>query len=226
MILIENISKSYVNAEALSNISLTFNKGEIIGLLGISGSGKSTFMKILAGLLRPDTGRINVFGKDIENQPLAARKKTGYYAEDLPLYEDLSVMEYLKYIAQNYSIGKDRIIEVLKYTDLQNHAKDKISNLLPEDHNRVVFAQTILHNPKFFLLDEIFEELNEKYSKVLKKMIKHRAENKITLISMQNPHEGYYLCSRYLILHNGQIVADIKTEDIQLVEKVFAELIK
>ncbi len=119
MIQIEHISKSYGNQVVLSDVSFSMSKGEIIGLLGVNGAGKSTLMKILSGIIRPDSGHISFSGKDLFENALNIKRQTGYLSEDNPLYEDMYVKEYLSYVAGIYDAVKERISAVIEQTGLQ-----------------------------------------------------------------------------------------------------------
>ena len=118
MIQIEHISKTYGDQVALSDASFSIQKGDIVGLLGVNGAGKSTLMKILAGGILADKGRVTFSGEDILSNPLAVKKRIGYLSEDNPLYEDMYVKEYLEYVAGIYNVGHDSVSRVIEETGL------------------------------------------------------------------------------------------------------------
>ena len=113
-----NISKSYGNLQALSNVSLTLSKGEIVGLLGVNGAGKSTLMKIMSGIIEPDKGMLEVFGKTFCNNPIDLKRKIGYLSEENPLYGDMYVKEYLEYTAGIYNLDKTKVGVIIEKLNL------------------------------------------------------------------------------------------------------------
>lgn len=226
MVTINDISKSYGDVKVLSDLSSTFNNGEIIGLLGINGAGKSTLMKILAGVIHPDEGHINIFGKDLEKEPLSAKKKTGYLSEDNPLYNDMYVLEYLEYVARIFNVGKDHVMEMIEKTGLQNEYKKKIGGLSRGNRQRVGIAQAMLHNPRFLILDEAPSGLDPIQRDSVNRLIMEQHKNRITLLSTHILQDVHEICTRFIIIHKGKIVSDLLTESVESVGKIFFELTK
>ena len=137
---IEHISKSYGSEVALSDISFSLRKGEIVGLLGVNGAGKSTLMKILSGIIHPNAGRVTFSEQEFSTDSLALKKQIGYLSEDNPLYEDMYVKEYLEYVGGIYDVDKLRVVEVIEKTGLQKEYKKKIRDLSKGNRQRVGIA--------------------------------------------------------------------------------------
>lgn len=224
MITIKNISKSYGKLRALSDINITFKQGEIIGLLGANGAGKSTLMKILAGILTADTGEINFFGKNLQEQTLHIKKEIGYLSEDNPLYEDMYVIEYLEYVANIYRVKTTNIQPIIETIGLVNDSKKKIKNLSKGNRQKVGIAQAILHDPIFLILDESSNGLDPLQRENFYKLLINISAEKIILFSTHNLHEIKDICTRFIILDKGRIVADNDSDSIDLVDHTFYKL--
>ncbi|EGK00876.1 ABC transporter ATP-binding protein [Dysgonomonas gadei] len=224
MIQIEHISKSYGNQVALSDVSFSMNKGEIIGLLGVNGAGKSTLMKILAGIIRPDSGHISFSGKDLFENALEIKRQTGYLSEDNPLYEDMYVKEYLSYVAGIYDAGKERISEVMEQTGLQKEYKKKIKDLSKGNRQRVGIAQALVNDPLFLILDEATSGLDPNQRESLNDLLIDLSINKVVLFSTHILHEVKDICSRFILLDKGQLIADHEIAEIDSIENMFHKL--
>jgi len=224
MIEIKNISKSYKDKTALSDVCFSFSEGEIIALLGVNGAGKSTLMKILTGILTPDEGTVNIYGHNIERETIEAKRITGYLSEDNPLYEDMYVMEYLTYVANIYGTEKQRIKETIKETGLEKEYKKKINTLSRGNKQRVGIAQSILHNPKFIILDEPHTGLDPNQRGNLNAVLKAISQDKILLFSTHILQDVKDTCNRFIFINDGKIIADDCVENIHTIEKLFQSL--
>lgn len=154
---LQNITKLYGTQKALDNVSLSINKGEITGLLGPNGAGKSTMMKIICCFLPPTEGKASVYGFDVMEEPLQVKSRIGYLPEHNPLYTDMYVREYLKYIAGIFKMKNEveqRINEVIELTGLQIEQNKKIGALSKGYRQRVGLAQALIHDPDVLILDE------------------------------------------------------------------------
>lgn len=224
MISVKNISKSYGKTLALSETSFSLQQGEIVGLLGVNGAGKSTLMKILTGILSPDTGAVSIFGKDIDKEAIEAKKITGYLSEDNPLYEEMYVREYLDYIATIYKVDKKEVLPIIERTGLQNEYRKKIKTLSRGNRQRVGIAQALIHNPSFLILDEPTSGLDPNQRESLNRLFVEISKDKIILFSTHILQEVKEICSRFILIDKGQIIADKNIEEIDSVEDTFYRL--
>ncbi|SBW01867.1 ATP-binding cassette domain-containing protein [uncultured Dysgonomonas sp.] len=224
MIQVEHISKNYGDQIALSDVSFSMNKGEIIGLLGVNGAGKSTLMKILAGIIRPDNGQISFSGKNLFENTLEIKRQTGYLSEDNPLYEDMYVKEYLSYVAGIYYADKESISEVMEQTGLQKEYKKKIKNLSKGNRQRVGIAQALVNDPLFLILDEATSGLDPNQRESLNNLLIDLSINKVVLFSTHILHEVKDICTRFILLDKGRLIADHEIAEIDPIENIFHKL--
>lgn len=220
----EGISKTYGSLNALTDVSFTLNEGEIVGLLGVNGAGKSTLMKILCGILEPDKGTVEIFGKNFKDNPLAAKKKIGYLSEDNPLYDDMYVREYLDYVAGIYHADKMTVTGIIEKTGLENEHRKKIGTLSRGNRQRVGIAQALIHQPKFLILDEAASGLDPNQRESLNKLIVEQAQDKIVLLSTHVLQDVRDICSRFIVIDKGKLVTDKQTDEVESVEETFFTL--
>ena len=224
MIQIENLSKHYGGQVALSDIGISMRKGEIIGLLGVNGAGKSTLMRILAGTMPPDSGHIRFLEKEFLPNSMDLKKQIGYLSEDNPLYEDMYVKEYLGYVSGIYRIDKIEVISVIEKTGLAKESKKKIKELSKGNRQRVGIAQALIHNPPFLILDEATSGLDPNQRESLNNLFKEISTEKVILFSTHILHEVKDICSRFIILDKGKIIADQLVNEIESIENTFHTL--
>lgn len=224
MIKVQHVSKSYGNVKALTDISFELNVGEVVALLGVNGAGKSTLMKILCGILSLDEGKIDLFGKDPQIQPLAAKKKVGYLSEDNPLYDEMYVREYLEYVAGIYHVDKMTIPSIILRTGLEDEQRKKISALSKGNRQRLGIAQSLLHNPRFLILDEAASGLDPNQRESLNEMILEESKDKIILLSTHILQDVRDICSRFILIDKGRIVADAPVNKVESIEETFFAL--
>ncbi|MDR3060258.1 MAG: ABC transporter ATP-binding protein [Dysgonomonas sp.] len=224
MIQLEHISKQYGEQVALSDVSFSMQKGEIVGLLGVNGAGKSTLMKILSGIISPDNGQITFWDKDFFSDTLNIKRHTGYLSEDNPLYEDMYVKEYLEYVTGIYKVSKENISRVIEQTSLQNEYKKKIRNLSKGNRQRVGIAQALINDPLFLILDEATSGLDPNQRESLNNLFIEISKNKIILFSTHILQEVKEICSRFILLDKGKLVANSIISEIESVETVFHTL--
>ncbi|MBB4036486.1 ABC-2 type transport system ATP-binding protein [Dysgonomonas hofstadii] len=224
MIQIEHISKKYGEYTALSDISFSMQKGKIVGLLGVNGAGKSTLMKILSGILLPDSGQVSFFGENLLNDSLDIKKQIGYLSEDNPLYEDMYVREYLDYISSIYKSGKERVAYVIEQTGLTKEYKKKIKDLSKGNRQRVGIAQSLINNPVFLILDEATSGLDPNQRETLNNLFVELSKDKIILFSTHTLQEVKDICSSFVLLDKGKLVANYEIDQIDSVEELFHTL--
>lgn len=225
MIQVEHISKHYGELKALSDISFSMQKGEIVGLLGVNGAGKSTLMKILSGIIRPDKGTVSFFGNDFTADSLKIKKQIGYLSEDNPLYDDMYVREYLEYVRGIYKSDKRRVVEVIESAGLQNEYKKRIKDLSKGNRQRVGIAQALINDPAFLILDEATSGLDPNQRESLNNLFVELSKEKIILFSTHILSEVKDICSRLVLLDKGSLIADRQVSEIDSIENIFRELV-
>lgn len=225
MIQVEHIYKNYGELKALSDVNLSMQKGEIVGLLGVNGAGKSTLMKILSGIISPDKGYVSFFGKDFLTDSLEIKKQIGYLSEDNPLYDDMYVREYLEYVRGIYKSDKCKVAEVIEAAGLQNEYKKKIKELSKGNRQRVGIAQALINDPVFLILDEATSGLDPNQRENLNNMFIELSKDKIILFSTHILHEVKDICSRFILLDKGELIADRQVSEIDSIENIFRELV-
>ena len=225
MIQVEYISKYYGELKALSDVNFSMQKGEIVGLLGVNGAGKSTLMKILSGIVRPDQGAVSLFGKDLTIDSLEIKKQIGYLSEDNPLYDDMYVREYLEYVRGIYKSDKRRVAEVIEAAGLQNEYKKKIKELSKGNRQRVGIAQALINDPVFLILDEATSGLDPNQRESLNNLFIELSKEKIILFSTHILSEVKDICSRFILLDKGSLIADRQLSEIDSIENIFRELV-
>jgi len=207
---IEEISKFYGKQKALDRISFSVNSGEIVGILGPNGAGKSTIMKIITGFLHPDEGKVWVNGLPNTGNAIEIRRNIGYLPESNPLYLDLYVTEYLKFVAGIYQLKgvKSRIMEIIELTGLGREKHKKIGALSKGYRQRVGIAQALIHNPSILILDEPTSGLDPAQIVEIRQLIRNISSNKTVMLSTHIMQEAEAVCDRIIILNRGKIIAD------------------
>jgi ABC-2 type transport system ATP-binding protein len=209
-ITINGLTKIYGTQKAVNNISLTIQKGEIVGFLGPNGAGKSTTMKMITGYLLPTAGKVQVCGIDVATKPIEAKKKIGYLPEANPLYYDMYVREYLSFIAGVHGIDniKEAVERVIKLTGLTIESKKKTGQLSKGYKQRVGLAAALIHNPEVLILDEPTSGLDPNQIVEIRNVIKQQGIDKTVLFSSHILQEVEAICNRVIIINKGEIVAD------------------
>ena len=216
-ITVSNITKYYGSQKALDNVSFKIDTGEIVGFLGPNGAGKSTMMKIITGFIPASSGTVMVNGMDIEEKPVEIKKLIGYLPENNPLYTDMYVREYLKFIAGIYRLGKktrDRIEEVINLTGLKPEQHKKIGQLSKGYRQRVGLAQALIHDPEILILDEPTSGLDPNQLVEIRNLISKAGKEKTVMLSTHIMQEVEALADRVIIIDKGQIKADESKKDI------------
>ncbi len=216
-ITVKNISKFYGEQQALSNVSFSLKKGEIVGFLGPNGAGKSTLMKIITCYLKQDDGRIQVCKLDTLEKELSVKKNIGYLAENNPLYSNMYVKEYLNFIGSVYKISdkEKKIQEVIKNTGLIIEEKKKINKLSKGFKQRVGLAAALIHDPEVLILDEPTTGLDPNQLSEIRALIKNVGEHKTVLLSTHIMQEVDKICNRVIIINKGKIVDDQLIENLK-----------
>lgn len=218
---VKDLLKVYGTQKAVDEISFTVNKGEIVGFLGPNGAGKSTTMKVITGYLKPDSGKAFVSGVDVENNPIVTKQKIGYLPEANPLYYDMYVREYLRFIAGVHKIKdeKKRINEVIELTGLTLESHKKAGQLSKGYKQRVGLAAALVHDPEVLILDEPTSGLDPNQIIEIRNVIKQQGQNKTVLFSSHILQEVQAICDRVIIINKGKIVADDNIQNLQHADK-------
>jgi ABC-2 type transport system ATP-binding protein len=210
MIRAANLSKYYGGKRALGPVSFEINDGETVGFLGLNGAGKTTALRILACDLRPSSGAIEIGGLDGVNDPHEVRKKIGFLPENPPLYQDMTVLDYLAFAGELRGMSrgqvKRRMTDVLEITDLGDVSQDVIGTLSHGYRQRVGVAQAIIHQPKFLILDEPTRGLDPVQIVEMRNLIHDLKQNHTVLISSHILTEISQTCDRLLVLGKGKLL--------------------
>ena len=226
-VVIKKLSKKYPKKNALSDISFEIDRGEIIGLLGPNGAGKSTLFKILSGFIKDYDGEIKIYDIDIHKNSISAKSKIGYLPEKNPLYDEMYVKEYLKFICKIHKIKDSSINTIISRVGLKNEKNKLIKNLSKGYKQRVGLAQALIHEPEVIILDEPISGLDPNQIIEIKNLIKNISINKILIISSHIISEIEDICNRILILNKGKLVFDTKVnQHIDNLNKILIEFDK
>ena len=222
---LKDISKTYNNIEVLKNINFSVKKGEILGLLGVNGAGKSTIMKIICSYVKPNSGKVKICEKDIETHTKLTKSKIGYLSEKNPLYEEMYVTEFLFFISKFYKEKNKNLNTVLENTNLKEIKNKKIKILSAGQRKRVGIAQAILHDPDVLILDEPTATLDPNQKNEIHNLIKELGKKKAILFSSHIIDEVEKICDRIIIIHKGDIIANLKKKEFKnSLTKIFKKL--
>ena len=219
VITVRNVSKKYGKHKAVDNISFKIDKGEIVGLLGPNGAGKSTTMNMITGYIEPTSGEIEINGYNISKKPKKAKKFIGYMPEGVPLYKDMTVKEFVTYMAELKGVKKDKIKEsvekTLQDTWLQNVKKVLIRNLSKGYKQRVSMAGALVGEPEILVLDEPTVGLDPKQIIEIRNLIKKLGKDHTLIISSHILSEISQICEKVIIINKGQLVAIDSPENLE-----------
>ncbi len=215
MLTLSHINKSYGAIKALNEISFSLKSGEVVGLLGPNGAGKSTLMKILTGYLNDWQGEITWEGLSLKNNRKEFQNKTGYLPENNPLYPELTVLEYLYFVADLYRCEGVDFDNALQQVGLTTVKDQKIATLSKGYRQRVGIAAALLHHPDLLILDEPTTGLDPNQLVEIRKLIRQLGEHKIVLLSTHILSEVENVCDRVIIINQGEIVANEALDDLR-----------
>ncbi|MFO8101478.1 MAG: ABC transporter ATP-binding protein [Dehalococcoidia bacterium] len=210
VIRLESLTKLYRNFTAVNDLTLEVNEGEIFGIIGHNGAGKTTTLKMIAGLLAPSSGKVEVMGRDMTRESVEAKQHIGYLAEETPLYENMTVREYLMFFSELYKLPGSYARERIDYLldSLKLSEKDKYTGELSKGMRRKVsIARTLLHDPDLLILDEPNSGLDPLTSFfIIEYLKKLNEEGKTIMVSAHNLFHVEYICDRVAIIKNGELV--------------------
>lgn len=219
MIELQNVTKRYGDIQAVKDLNLTVQDGEIMGIIGHNGAGKSTAIKMILGLVAPTSGQVWVMGRDMAKESAHVKQFVGYLPEESPLYENMTVTEYLEFFSELYKLPKrkaaERIDELLDSLKLPE--RDRLTGELSKGMKRkVTIARTLLHDPDLLILDEPNSGLDPLTSFFIINYLKRlREQGKTILLSAHNLFHIEHICDRVAILKNGELVVCDSMEDIR-----------
>ena len=211
MIEVKNVTKKYGTFTAVNNISFTVKDGEVVGFLGPNGAGKTTTMNMITGFIEPTSGEINVNGYDIVKKSKKAKMQIGYMPENVPLYTDLTVKEFVSYMAELKLVKKaerkEQVQKVLEETGLLDVQNKLTKNLSRGYKQRVSMAGALVGNPEVLILDEPTVGLDPKQIIEIRNLIKKLGQNHTVIVSSHILSEISQICERVIIINKGKIVA-------------------
>ena len=219
MIEVKNITKKYGSFTAVDNISFKIEEGEIIGLLGPNGAGKSTTMNMITGYIEPTEGEIKVEGYDISKKPKKAKAQIGYMPEGVPLYSDLTVKEFVTYMAELKKVDrktrKEKVEKIIEQTGLKDVEKKLTRNLSRGYKQRVSMAGALVGEPKILILDEPTVGLDPKQITEIRALIKELGKKHTIILSSHILSEVSQICNKVIIINKGKIVAIDTPENLE-----------
>lgn len=219
MIEVKNVTKKYGSFTAVDDISFEVNDHEVVGFLGPNGAGKSTTMNMITGYIEPTKGKIIVNGHDISKYPIRAKKQIGYMPENVPLYQDLTVKEFVTYMAElkrvPRKVKKEKVQEVLKETGLSDVQNKLIKNVSRGYKQRVSLAGALIGDPEVLILDEPTVGLDPKQITEIRALIKNLGKKHTVILSSHILSEVSQICERVIIINHGKIVAIDTPENLE-----------
>ena len=212
MITIKNLSKRYGEKLAVDNLSFSVSPGEVLGFLGANGAGKSTTMRMIAGFISPTEGTVSVCGHDIEREPVAAKSCMGYLPEGAPSYGEMTVGEFLDFVADIRGLKGERRAQrravVVDRLALGPVIEQVVETLSKGFRRRVGLAQALIHDPQVLILDEPTDGLDPNQKHEVRRLINELSKDKLVIVSTHILEEVHEVCTRAIIIANGRIVAD------------------
>ncbi|MDE2348463.1 MAG: ATP-binding cassette domain-containing protein [Gammaproteobacteria bacterium] len=219
MIQLSNLSRRYGESLAVDDVSFTIERGEVIGLLGHNGAGKTTIMKMLTGFLEPTSGTIRIDDLQIGRDTPAIQRRIGYLPENCPVWPEMAVIEFLEYQAALHDVPRERrgraIADAIRRTDLAGKATQSIQTLSRGYRQRVGVAQAILHQPDIVILDEPTNGLDPTQILHMRALIGELARTATVIVSTHILQEVQAVCARVIILRSGRKVIDARLDELQ-----------
>ncbi len=217
MIRTTGLTKDYGSRRAIENLTFEANQGEVVGFLGPNGAGKTTTMRILAGYMPPTLGTAQIAGFDVVEESIEVRRRVGYLPETVPLYSDMTVFDYLKFMADlRHLPNADEMVDnALEMVQMEQRAEGYIGNLSKGMRQRIGLAQALLHKPEVLILDEPTIGLDPAQVVEVRNIIREIGKERTVLLSTHILSEAQQLCDRVLIINKGHIVAEDTPENLQ-----------
>ena len=216
MIEVSHVSRNFGTFRAVNDVSFSIPTGQIVGLLGPNGAGKTTTMRMITGFLAPSEGKIFIDGQDITQAPVDSKKKIGYMPESAPLYGEMIVEDYLKYIAEMHGENAEEKVPALcKECGLKEVMSKNISELSRGNRQRVSLAHALMADPEILILDEPTSGLDPNQVEDVRAIIREIGKTRTVIISTHILSEVETLCSRAIIISGGKVVADSSIENLK-----------
>ena len=219
MISVKGLRRNFGSIVAVNGASFNVEKGEVLGFLGPNGAGKSTLMKMLACFLRPDSGSATICGYDILKNPVEVRKSIGYLAENVPLYNEMTVGDFLNFVCDARNIkGRDRkqaLDRIVPICSIESVYHQSIETLSKGYKRRVGLAQTLIHDPEVLILDEPTDGLDPNQKHEVRELINNMSKDKCIIVSTHILEEVEAVCSRAIIIARGEILVDSTPEKLK-----------
>lgn len=219
MIVVKNLSKTFGSIKAVDNVSFCINKGEVVALLGPNGAGKTTLLRLFTGFYNPTQGEVRINGYDVSSQRLKALQKIAYVPENGALYPEMSVYEYLNFIAQVHRLPTQAFVDnltfLVKQFDLSGVINQKCETLSKGFKRRVAIAGALLHQPEVLILDEPTEGLdpNQKYD--IRQFLREYGKEHVVIISTHIMEEVEAFSNRVILLNHGKLVRDTSPDELK-----------
>ncbi len=217
-----SVNISLLGRKIIDNLSFNAKDGDIIGLVGINGAGKTTCIRTICGILEPQSGVIKIAGQDIKNNRTFAQKQIGLLLEGAPLWGDMNAKEYLEFLGNMHGLFgndlKNAIIKAAELTNIQNIFHQKIDTLSKGFKRRVAFAGAILNNPKILILDEPTDGLDPAQRAQALEIIKKMGKDRIIIFSTHILGDVGDICNRIILINNGKKIADETIEDFKKIK--------
>lgn len=216
-ITVQNVTKYYGPQAALKDVSFSLDRGEIVGFLGPNGAGKSTMMKIITCYLPASEGEVTVAGHDVREESIKVRRKVGYLPENNPLYPEMYIREYLRFVAGMYRIKdkKSQVERMIDMVGLEVESHKRIGELSKGYRQRVGLAQALIHDPEVLILDEPTSGLDPNQLEDIRGLIRRIGREKTVLLSTHIMQEVEAICNRAIIIKRGNLVADSPVRDLK-----------
>lgn len=218
MIVAKNLSKSFNEIKAIDNINFCIKKGEVVALLGPNGAGKTTLMRLLTGYLQPTAGEAVIYGFNIAEDRVDALRKIGYVPESSPLYQEMTVFEYLRFAADLWNLSNEdftnNLAETINQMKLSSVLNQKIETLSKGFKHRTAVAAALIHKPKALILDEPTEGLDPNQKFEMRKFIKSYGEKNIVIVSTHIMEEVEAIADRVILLNKGKLIRDTTPQDL------------
>ena len=217
---VNGVTKSFGGLRAVNGVSFSIDQGEVVGLLGPNGSGKSTLMKIIVGILKPDAGNIQVLGADVGTDAIAVKKMVGFVPESPRLYEFLTGIEYLEFVADVHGLDVatkgERITDFLKALDLEGREDELINGYSQGMKQKLAIIAGLLHRPQILVLDEPLNALDPRTARIVKDLIhKLRDDGVPTIFSTHVLEIADAICDRIVIMYDGKVLEEGTTKELK-----------
>jgi ABC-2 type transport system ATP-binding protein len=222
---LSGVSKRYGDVIAVDYLDLEVRRGEVFGLLGPNGSGKSTTLKMVLGLVKPDTGSVNVLGLNVQDDPISVKRRIGYVPESPRIYEFLTALEFLDFTGDVYGMPTEekrrRVEEFVRALDLEGREGDLISSYSEGMKQKVVIISALIHKPELLLLDEPLSGLDPKSARIVKDLLRELAVQGVTTIMSTHILEiAQAMCDRIAIMYEGRLLALGTIEELRAMAKM------